>query len=301
MDAPVDAPVDAPAPTGPEPDERLHRIGVFDSGLGGLTVVRALRAELPAERIVYLGDTARVPYGTKSAATVARYSLMSARFLLQRNIKLLAVACNTASAFALDELSGLGVPVLGAVEPGADEAVAATRSGRIGVIGTLGTVRSGSYPRAIAARDAHARVTAQACPLFVPLVEEGWLGDGPPDAPEARAAVACAERYLGALRERDPNIDVIVLGCTHYPLLHALLASTAARLFGRAVTLVDSARAMARATRREMLRLGLLHGGRPAADEQAIDCFVTDETRFAELGARFLGHPLERVERVDLA
>ena len=278
-------------------------IGVFDSGLGGLTVVRALRARIPAEHIAYLGDTARLPYGSKSASTIERYSLLSARFLLGRDIKLLVIACNTASAFALDRLRAeLTVPVLGVVEPGAEAAVAASRRQRIGVIGTIGTVRSGSYARAISLRDPGARVTALACPLFVPLVEEGWLGEGPPGAPETTAARAVAERYLGELRDLDPELDVIVLGCTHYPLLRRLLAETAERLFGRPITLVDSAQTMADAAARELGRLALPSDApAPADDAAAIDCFVTDETRFGELGARFLGHALERVERVDLS
>lgn len=270
-------------------------IGVFDSGLGGLTVVRALRAALPGEAVVYLGDTARVPYGTKSGATVARYSLMSARFLLARDVKLLVVACNTASAFALDVLRAeLPLPVLGVVEPGADEALRATRVGRVGVIGTLGTVRSGSYVRAIAARDPKVRVTTLACPLFVPLVEEGWLGDG--GGAEARAARATAERYLGELHQRDPDLDTLVLGCTHYPLLRGLLDEVAGALWRHPVTLVDSAQAMARACAGELRRLGL----ESDAQEAPLSCCVTDETRFDELGARFLGHALEHVERVDL-
>ena len=287
-----------------DPPGERHRdqpIGVFDSGLGGLTVARAVRAALPGERIAYLGDTARLPYGSKSGATVVHYSLLSARFLSARGIKLLVVACNTASAFALDELRArLPLTVLGVVEPGADEAVAATRSGRIGVIGTLGTVRSGSYARAIAARDPAARVTAVACPLLVPLVEEGWLGGGDSATAEVRAAHAVIERYLGELRDCDPDLDVIVLGCTHYPLLRPLITTTAARLFAREVRLVDSAVAMAGAAGRELGRLGLLRAGGPIGDADAIDCYVTDETRLAELGARFLGHPLDRVERVDL-
>ena len=287
-----------------DPPGERHRdqpIGVFDSGLGGLTVARAVRAALPGERIAYLGDTARLPYGSKSGATVVHYSLLSARFLSARGIKLLVVACNTASAFALDELRArLPLTVLGVVEPGADEAVAASRSGRIGVIGTLGTVRSGSYARAIAARDPAARVTAVACPLLVPLVEEGWLGGGDSGAAEVRAAHAVVERYLVELRDRDPDLDVIVLGCTHYPLLRPLITATAARLFAREVRLVDSAVAMAGAAGRELGRLGLLRAGGPIGDADAIDCYVTDETRLAELGARFLGHPLDRVERVDL-
>lgn len=275
-------------------------VGVFDSGLGGLTVVRALRARLPSETVLYLGDTARVPYGSKSAATVARYSLLSARFLLARDVKLIVIACNTASAAALPVLRAeLPVPVLGVVEPGAEEALAATRTGRIGVIGTLGTVRSGSYVRAIFARDPAARVTQLACPLFVPLVEEGWLGEGEPDADaEVRAAHATAERYLGELHAQAPDLDVIVLGCTHYPLLRGLLERVAARLWTQPVRFVDSAQAMARAVERELHDKHLL--GR-AHDAGRLDCCVTDETRLAEMGARFLGHALPHVERVDLS
>src|SRR3954464_8403181 len=157
---------------------KRHPIGVFDSGVGGLTVVRALRRALPGEDIVYLGDTARVPYGSKSPRTIEKYSLGCQRFLLDRGVKLVLIACNTASATALPALrEASSVPVIGAVEPGAASALAATRNGHIGVIGTLGTVRSGAYPAAIAARDPAAVLVALACPLFVPLAEEGWTDD----------------------------------------------------------------------------------------------------------------------------
>ncbi|MSP59344.1 MAG: glutamate racemase [Myxococcales bacterium] len=276
-------------------DAGRQPIGVFDSGLGGLTVVRALTERLPSEKILYLGDTARVPYGSKSGETVVRYSRMSAHFLMGRDIKILMVACNTASAYALDALAAdLAIPVLGAVEPGADEAVAATVRGEVGVIGTLGTVRSGSYPRAIAARDPRIRVAQLACPLLVPLVEEGWLG-GAGDRLEDRAAAAIAERYLGELCAAAPNLDVLVLGCTHYPLVRALLARTAERLWDRPIALVDSAQAMARAADRILSQAGLLAGG-----AGGLSCFVTDDARFAEVAARFLGHPIATVEKVDL-
>jgi glutamate racemase len=192
--------------------------------------------------------------------------------------------------------------VLGAVGPGAEEAVAATRTGRIGVIGTLGTVRSGSYPRAIGALDPRLHVTTHPCPLLVPLAEEGWLGDGDPEADLAhRAAWAVAERYLAELRDREPELDVLVLGCTHYPLLRELLAAVAARLWPHPVALVDSANAMARAAGRELLRCGLL--GASAADPaqpSPLECFVTDEARFGEQAARFLGRAIATVEKVDL-
>src|SRR5438874_1575041 len=184
-------------------------IGVFDSGVGGLTVVRSLTERLPREELIYLGDTARVPYGSKSAETVARYSRMAARFLVDQGVKMVVVACNTASAFALEALRAeLPLPVLGAVEPGARAAARATRTGRIGVIATLGTVRSGTYPRAVAALDPALHVTAHACPMFVPLAEEGWVDDA--------VAAAVAERYLRELQLQAPDIDVLVLGCTHY-------------------------------------------------------------------------------------
>lgn len=266
-------------------------IGVFDSGVGGLTVVRSLTERLPKEEIVYLGDTARVPYGSKSAETVARYSRNAARFLVGEGVKMIVVACNTASAFALDVLRAeLALPVLGAVEPGARAAVAATRSGRVGVIGTLGTVRSGSYARAIAALDAGVHVTAHACPLLVPLAEEGWLDDD--------VAAAVARRYLAALAVDAPEIDVLVLGCTHYPLLRPLLARVAEEVFGHAVTLVDSAQAMAEVARAELERLGLLRGDDDGGG--GLRCYVTDDARIDEVGHRFLGRHLGEIIRVDL-
>ena len=268
-------------------------IGVFDSGLGGLTVVRALRQRLPGEHIVYLGDTARLPYGTKSPETVGYYSLKSARFLLERKVKMLLVACNTASASALPLLEReLPVPVLGAVGPGAETAVAATSSGQVGVIGTLTTVRSGAYPQAIAARDPRVRVVQLACPLLVPLAEEGWLGDGA--QLEIQAAEAVVRRYLVELHEAAPGLDVLVLGCTHYPLLQPLLERVARSLWRHEVRLVDSARAMAQAA------AGALGERRRPADSGRLECYVTDEARLGEVGGRFLGQPLGPVEKVDL-
>ena len=268
---------------------------MFDSGLGGLTVVRALGEHLRGEHILYLGDTARVPYGSKSGDTVVRYARMSARFLLGRGVKILLLACNTASAYALDTLRAeLPVPVLGAIEPGAEEAVEATRGGEVGVIGTLGTIRSGAYPRAIAALDPSVQVAQLACPLLVPLVEEGWLGDG--EGKEAQAARAIVERYLGELRAIAPALDVLVLGCTHYPLVRPLLARVAAELWRHEVRLVDSAQAMARAAQRSLGATERLSAG----GEAALDCFVTDEARFEEIAERFLGHPPRTVEKVDL-
>lgn len=214
-----------------EPAENCARnrpIGVFDSGIGGLTVVRALRSLLPNEKIYYLGDTARVPYGGKSAATVERYSLEIAGMLLAEHCKTIVVACNTASALALTRLEEMSpVPVTGVIRPGAAAAVAATRTGHIGVIGTRATIRSGAYERAIETLDPALQVTARACPLFVPLIEEGWL-EGP-------VTDQIVRQYLEPLVEE--GIDTLVLGCTHYPLLRGAIG----RFLGDAVKLVDSA------------------------------------------------------------
>jgi glutamate racemase len=245
---------------------------------------------LPKEEIIYLGDTARVPYGSKSAETVVRYSRMATDFLVGESVKMIVVACNTASAFALDALRAqLPLPVLGVIEPGARAAVAATRSGRIGVIGTLGTVRSGSYTRAIASVEPRAEVTARACPLLVPLAEEGWLDDD--------IAAAVARRYLTELAAEAPAIDVLVLGCTHYPLLRPLLQRVAREVFAHEVTLVDSAETMAQAADLELTRLDIHRHG---AGEPQMRCYVTDDARLDEVAARFWGRKLPSAVRVDL-
>ncbi len=213
---------------------RERPIGVFDSGIGGLTVVSALRALLPNETIRYLGDTARVPYGGRSAATVERYSLEITAMLLEENCKAIVVACNTASALALATLeSSTPVPVVGVIRPGAEAAVAATHNGHIGVIGTRATIKSGAYERAIQALDPALRVSVRACPLFVPLIEEGWL--------EGAITDGVVKQYLQPLVEA--GIDTLVLGCTHYPLLRG----TIAEFLGETVQLVDSAENCARA------------------------------------------------------
>jgi glutamate racemase len=263
------------------------RIGVFDSGVGGLTVVRALRSALPERDIVYLGDTARVPYGTKSARTVERYSLACQRFLLERGVGMVLVACNTVSATALPALAAESrVPVIGVVEPGAASALAASRNRHIGVIGTLGTIGSGAYPRAIHALDPTAAVTAVACPLLVPLAEEGWTDDD--------IARAVAQRYLARLFAGDPAIDTLVLGCTHYPLLAGVLTKTAAALAGHAVAIVDSASAMTAAAHARLSEL-------PHADRRGVlHCFATDTSRLEELVPRFLGEVPASFELVDL-
>ncbi len=203
-------------------------IGVFDSGIGGLTVVSALRRFLPNEQIFYIGDTARVPYGGKSAATVERYSLEIAAMLLEENCKAIVVACNTASALAVPRLEEtVTVPILGVIAPGAKAAMAATRNKHIGVIGTRATIKSGAYLRALRSLDADVQVTALACPLLVPLIEEGWL--------ENEITDRVIKRYLDPFVEKE--VDTLVLGCTHYPLLRDAIL----RFLGDRVRLVDSA------------------------------------------------------------
>src|SRR5262249_21207368 len=266
------------------PDSRP--IGVFDSGIGGLTVFRALASRLPGEQILYLGDTARVPYGTKSDETVTRYTRECARFLLNRRIKLLVVACNTAPAVALPSLAGrISVPTLGVLQPGAERACSLSCSGRIAVIGTDATIRSGAYAKAIRAIRADAVVTSIACPLFVPLAEEGWI--------DGEVARLVAEKYLAPLKGIDS--DALVLGCTHYPLLKGVVS----QVLGPAIRLVDSAEAVASEAARVLTESQLLapregHG-------EGHHFYVTDSSqRFAEVGSRFLGTPLERLEQVDI-
>ncbi|MBN2310192.1 MAG: glutamate racemase [Candidatus Hydrogenedentes bacterium] len=265
-------------------------VGVFDSGVGGLTVVRRIATRLPAEPVIYLGDTARVPYGTKSADTVIRYARACATLLCKRNVKLLVVACNTASAYALDTLrEELPIPVLGVIEPGAQRAVQATRNRKVGVIGTVGTVRSGAYQAVVHALDPAIEVLAKPCPLFVPLAEEGWL-EGPVPAQVAHA-------YLDELLAA--GIDTLVLGCTHYPLLRSVIAEAA----GDAVTIVDSAEATAAVVADTLAAMGLAcaPGGPPPRHRFLV---TDDPAGFARIGARFLdeGHPardLAEVEWVD--
>jgi glutamate racemase len=259
----------------------MARIGIFDSGVGGLTVQKAIIERLPALDTVYLGDTARVPYGTKSAEVVTQYSLRNARFLVAQGIDLLVVACNTASAVALPALrAGLAIPVLGVVEPGARAAARASRSGRIGVIGTQSTVASGAYPAALRALRPDAEVISAACPLFVPLAEEGWTD------PEDEVVRLVARRYLGPLAAA--RVDTLVLGCTHYPLLRGAIERT---LPG--VELVDSAQAIAAEVAARL-------GGPPGA-RGTHAFFVTDvPARFLQVAERFLGQPVRAAEQVDI-
>lgn len=258
----------------------MPRLGIFDSGVGGLTVHKAILERLPWLETVYLGDTARVPYGTKSAEVVTQYSLRNARFLVEREVDALVVACNTASAVALPALrEAFRIPVLGVVEPGARAAARASASGRIGVIGTASTIASGAYQRALQAERPGAEVVAQACPLFVPLAEEGWTDPGD------EVVRATARRYLGRLSRA--GVDTVVLGCTHYPLLRTAIAG---ELPG--ARLVDSAWAIA---------AELAERFPPAPGASAHRYFVTDTPdRFLAVAERFLGRPVESAEQVDL-
>jgi glutamate racemase len=260
-------------------------IGIFDSGVGGLTVLREIFKALPQEDTIYFGDTARVPYGTKSPETVTRYAGEIASFLLKRDIKLLVVACNTASAVALPGLKRqLSIPVVGVIEPGARRAVEVTRSGRIGVIGTAGTIRSSAYTRAIKRLKPEAEVLTRACPLFVPLAEEGWIDN--------QVARLTAQSYLRELK--DAAVDTLVLGCTHYPLLKPLIAE----FMGPGVTLVDSAEETARTVTAILWDRKLL---RPEAEKGNHHYYVTDiPAGFIRVGNRFLGGRLGDVYQVNL-
>ncbi len=265
--------------------DRHAAIGVFDSGVGGLTVMKALLERLPLESTVYLGDTARVPYGTKSGEVVTRYSLANARALMEYDLKLLVVACNTASAVAIPALrEALPIPVIGVITPGAQQAAATTKSGRVAVIGTPGTIASGAYQRALLAERRELEVRTQACPMFVPLAEEGWTeGDVPR---------LVAERYLtGELLE---GVDTLVLGCTHYPLLRQTIAA----VVGPGVTLVDSAHATVERVVEALQERDLRQLERRTVERHFL---VTDTpARFVEVGARFLGRPLSGARQVDL-
>src|SRR5574341_2108279 len=262
-------------------------IGIFDSGVGGLTVLRAVRERLPRESVIYLGDTARVPYGTKSRVTIEHYAVEDAGFLVRKGVKMLVVACNTISAMARERLRAeFNAPLLSVLGPGARMAARVTRNGRIGVIATEATVESSAYRRAIqeSCGDREVEIFSYACPLFVPLAEEGET--------ESQITRLVAEQYLAPLRAE--GIDTLVLGCTHYPLLKRVINET----MGAGVTLVDSAEATAEETAQLLAARGLLN---QSPDAGASRFFVTDAAgRFHRIAERILGEPLEHLEAVEV-
>ncbi len=263
----------------------IQPIGVFDSGVGGLTVVKQLMKTLPAESIIYFGDTARIPYGTKSEKTVRRFALEDSFFLLDKQVKMIVVACNTASSIAMPLLQEvLDIPVVGVINPGAEAAVRATRNGKIGVIGTAATIRSGSYRKEILRLNPELQVLEQACPLFVPLVEEGWIED--------EATYLIARRYLQHLI--DNQIDTLILGCTHYPLLKNVLQ----KIVGPRVTLIDSGVETARIVKEILSREGLL-----APEDRLPEhrFYLSDlPYKFQDIAERFLEQSIPHVETVNL-
>ncbi len=260
-------------------------IGIFDSGIGGLTVLKEVAKQMPFEDIVYLGDTARVPYGIRSEETVIRYAIENTEFLLTLDIKMIIVACNTVSAVGLNHVAEIAdVPVVGVIKPGAEAAVRTSKNMKIGVIGTEATVQSSAYYREIKTLAPHAEVFAKACPLFVPLVEEGWT--------EGEIATLVVKEYLKGLR--DTGIDTLVLGCTHYPLLKSTINS----VMGDRVALIDSAVETAKVSKYLLEDKGLLRRENPNPYRRF---YVTDSPeRFRHLGERFLGSPLEWIKKIEL-
>ena len=259
-------------------------IGIFDSGIGGLTVVKQLMELLPNEQLIYFGDTARIPYGTKSKKLIEQYAIEDARFLLQYNIKILVVACNTASSLAMDVLLDyLEIPVIGVVIPGAEAAVELTRNKKIGVIGTIATINSNSYTVQIHKHLKEAKVYAQPCPLLVPLVEEGWLND--------EITIMTLKKYLPEMISE--KVDTLILGCTHYPLLE----NTIQQIMGNHIKLIDSGKETAKAVKRVLIETNLLN----QSDKIGPDKFFVSDIpmKFEEIGSRFLGKRLHNVERVD--
>jgi len=268
----------------------MKPIGVFDSGVGGLTVVKELLRQLPQEDIVYFGDTARVPYGIKSKETVIRFSIENILFLLKHEVKFICVACNTVSSFALPEIKNyFKVPLVGVIIPGAREAVYATQNKRVGVIGTKGTIRSRAYENEIKQLDPGVKVFAAACPLFVPFVEEGWLSGS--------VVKDVVRHYLKPLKQS--GVDTLILGCTHYPLLRKLIQDE----MGKNVTLIDSAKQVAVEVNNILASEGLLRKkerGRPACPAGRQKFFVSDNPEwFSSLAGRFLGRPVENVKKVN--
>jgi glutamate racemase len=268
------------------PDEASRRpIGIFDSGIGGLTVVKRLAATLPNENIIYFGDTARVPYGSKSNSTVIEYSIQNTMLLLSKNVKAVIVACNTASSIAIPELrKHFNIPIIGMIEPGAKMALKKTKNRKIGVIGTRATIGNLAYSSEIKRIDSSTSVIEKPCPLFVPLAEEGWT--------DHKATHEIAEEYLKKIR--DNGIDTLVLGCTHYPILTNVIQ----QVIGKDVSLIDSGVASAELIKEELQKLDLLTNSNKTGWQEF---YVSDiQVKFKEVAELFLGKEIEHVHKVDL-
>ena len=261
-----------------------HPIGIFDSGIGGLTVFKAVRKQVPQESLVYFGDTAHVPYGTKSKDTITKFSIDNVQFLSGFDVKMVIVACNTASSLSLDALKQrFSIPIIGVIEPGAQEAIRKTRNGRIGVIGTKSTIGSNAYETVLKRLDPSVKVYSGACPLFVPFVEEGWL--------DGDVVSKVAHTYLDGFKTF--KIDTLILGCTHYPLLHRVIQKT----LGPKVRLINSAEETAKEAKRLLAKLKM--SGLSKNRSQDLRFFVSDEPeQFRTLGERFLGTAIPCVAKV---
>ena len=260
-------------------------IGVFDSGIGGLTVLKEIVEQLPGEDIVYFGDTARIPYGTRSKETVVKYVIESFNFLMKKNIKAIVIACNTASALAMEEAQAIfDIPIIGVVEPGAKAAISSTKNNTIGIIGTEGTINSNSYQRYIRKQLPSAEIIGVACPLFVQIVEEGWENSD--------VAYLTAQKYLLELKEH--NIDTLVLGCTHYPALRY----TITKVMGEKVKLVNPAYETAKLTKNILKEQGLLN---EKIDGGVCKYYVSDDPeKFKRIGGNLIRRQIQSVEKIDL-
>ena len=265
--------------------DKQKPIGVFDSGIGGLTVVKRLASTLPNENIIYFGDTARVPYGSKSNSTVIEYSIQNTKFLLQKNIKALVVACNTASSIAIPDLKKMfDIPIIGMIEPGSRMALSKTHNKKIGVIGTRATISNLAYSKEIKKMNDKAVVFEKPCPLFVPLAEEGWI--------KHKATYEIAEEYLKELREN--KIDALVLGCTHYPILSEVIQE----VIGLKVALIDSGVASSELIKAELEKFNLLSDSEKTGSQEY---YVSDiPAKFKEVAELFLGRAIDHVHKVDL-
>ena len=265
--------------------DKQKPIGVFDSGIGGLTVVKRLASTLPNENIIYFGDTARVPYGSKSNSTVIEYSIQNTKFLLQKNIKALVVACNTASSIAIPDLKKMfDIPIIGMIEPGSRMALSKTHNKKIGVIGTRATISNLAYSKEIKKMNDKTVVFEKPCPLFVPLAEEGWI--------KHKATYEIAEEYLKELREN--KIDTLVLGCTHYPILSEVIQE----VVGKKVTLIDSGVASSELIKAELEKFNLLSDSGTTGSQEY---YVSDiPAKFKEVAELFLGRAIDHVHKVDL-